>query len=188
MPKIRGSRLIKTVTKRVQGKLVQADGQQILWLHEQSPGKEAANLLFLRFAFILRGVETHVFPSFLLDDWGSEVRSLKLYQWVREFGEQFPRAEVFGMTLGGVETQFFLRDIEMYAKFPCYAYEDRQTSVFEGAQLDAILLPNEGVTKPQKIKRPSGIKRPLRSANVQWWQIPTTDFSFDVSLLSSQSE
>ena len=180
--------MIKTVMKRVQGKLWQARERVALLLQEQSPEKEGASLLFLRFAFVLRGTETHVFPSFLLDDWGAEVRSLKLYRWVREFGEQFPRAEVFGVTQGGVETQFFLRDIELYAKLPCYVYERKGTPIFEGVLLDTVLLPTEGIMVPKRIKRPLSIKRPLRSARVNWWEIPETDQMFDFSLLSSQPE
>ncbi|MEM7114247.1 MAG: hypothetical protein AAF614_17565 [Chloroflexota bacterium] len=180
--------MTKTVTKRVQGELWQKNGQSVLRLQEQSPEKTADNLLFLRFAFVLRSTRAHVFPSFLLDDWGAEVRSLKLYRWVREFGEQFPRAEVFGVTQGGGEIQFFLRDIELYAKLPCYAYPDLTTHVFEGALLAGVLLPTEGLAEPQQLKRPLAIKRPLRSTNVQWWQIPTAAAAFDFSLLKRQED
>lgn len=178
--------MIKAVTQRVQGQLWQEGETAVLRLLDAAPSKETTDdSLFLRYPFVLRGTEALVFPAFLLDDWGNEVRTLKLYEWVREFGEQFPRAELFGFSQFGEEAQVFLRDIELYAKLPCYVYAERSLAVERGAVLRGVLLPTAGATTVEKVKRPSLLKRPLRSAKLSWWQLPENAASFDFSLLDA---
>lgn len=162
---------MKAVKQRVQGEILAANGRYALLLRNTSPERDAAPLIYLRFAFITLGVEEHIFPSFLLDDWGSEIKSLELYDWIDEFAPQFPRAELFGFEENGQETQLFLRELEQYNKWPCYAYRTVETAVSDGLLVEAILLPDASVTEPVKIKRPSWVKRPLHRAQVQWWQV-----------------
>lgn len=172
------------VMQRVQGAVWREGETAVLHLLSDTPSKETtSNILFLGYPLVQRGSEALFFPAFLLDDWGNEVRSLKLYEWIREFGEQFPRAELFGLTEFGQETQLFLRDIELYAKLPCYAFAGRQADVRTGVLLSGVAVPTEGATEMGKIKRPLEAKRPLRSAKLTWWQIPPHTTQFDFTLL-----
>lgn len=180
--------MVKAVGQRVSGKLLAedeagGDGRFALLLTNPQPEPDAADTLILRFAFVIMGTEVPLFPSFLIDDWGGEVRGLRLYEWVRENGNHFPRAEIFGFDQQGVREQYFVRELELYAKLPVYAYLERETPLTEGKLLSAILLPEAAAKMPEKIKRPSQLKRPLASARVSWWQVPSTMTNFDFSLL-----
>lgn len=165
---------MKAVNLQVQGKILAANGRYALLLQQPNPEPTAGPVIYLRLAFITQGIEEHIFPAFLLDDWGSEIKSLALYDWVDEFAPQFPRAELFGFDQSGQETQLFLRELEQYSKWPCYAYPAADTAVAQGRLIEAILLPDADAAEPSKIKRPSWIERPLRRAQVQWWQVPPT--------------
>ena len=99
---------------------------------------------FLRTAYLRRGTEQPIFPAFLLDDWGSEIRKLELYRWVAEFGDQFPRAELFGFDANGLETQQFLRDLEIHLPLPLFATAERAASVTAAQRLTEIVRPGEG--------------------------------------------
>lgn len=181
----------KAVGQRVSGQLLEEAGENgrlALLLMDPKPEPDAADLLIMRFAFVLMGTEAHLFPSVLIDDWGSEVRGLALYEWVRENGNHFPRAEIFGFDRHGGSAQYFVRELELYAKLPAYVFPDRNTSLAEGKLLSAILLPDASVSAPTKIKRPSQLKRPFASARVTWWQVPTTLTQFDFSQLSKSQE
>lgn len=169
---------MRAIRQRVQGEVWQANGRSALLLRDPAPGKDAADLLYLHYALVTLGREELIFPALLVDDWGAEVRGLKLYRWVREHGNEFPRATIFGFEADGRETQVFLRELELYVTLPVYA------AAAAGIRLDAILLPEEGVAAPEKVKRPSALERPLRSARVQWWRIPPETSSFDFSLLA----
>jgi hypothetical protein len=180
--------MAKAVGQHIGGRLLreneaEADGRFALFLTNPEPESGAVDTLFVRYALILMGTEHHLFPSFLIDDWGSEVRGLALYDWVQENGNQFPRAEIFAFNQHGVSVQYFLRELELYAKLPAYVYPERKTPLEEGKLLSAILLPDAAVMVPEKIKRPSQLKRPLASARVFWWKVPTTLTRFDFSLL-----
>lgn len=125
--------------------------------------------LFLRFAFIVQGTEKLVFPALVLDDWGRERKALALYRWVYEEGQRFPRAEVFGFTRSGRKTQIFLRDLEIFFKYPCYLYPGRDTPVGDGLRLDVIFLPAaEKLAAPVERDIPADLKWPLRHAAVTW--------------------
>ena len=165
---------MKTVIKRVAGKILARDGITALTLHSDKPNPESNDLLYLRFAFVTRGMGDHIFPSFILDDWGREIRGLKLYEWVRENGERFPRGEIFGYEQDGRETQCFLRELELYARLPTYAYKNVEQPVTTGSLLNAVLLPEESAIVPYQVSKPVEVMRPLRSALVSWWRVPLT--------------
>lgn len=180
--------MAKAVAQRVSGRLlweneVKRNGRSALLLTNPKPEADAVDLLFLRFAFVVMGTEAPLFPSFLIDDWGGEVRGTAVYQWVKENGNQFPRAEIFGFDGQGNEVQRFVRELELYAKPPCTAYPDRETPLAKGTPVHAILLPEAGIAEPVKIKRPLNLKRPLSAARVTWWQVPPALSVFDFSLL-----
>ncbi|MCB8943717.1 MAG: hypothetical protein H6658_08170 [Ardenticatenaceae bacterium] len=171
---------MNVVTQRVQGKLLMENGRSALLLLNLDPTDEqTADSLYLRFAFILQGVETPIFPAELLDDWGNPVKKWAMYEWVAEYGDEFPRAEIFGLDGSGRETQCFLRDLETAERVHCYAYPDKRTPIAEGVRVEAVLLPTAGVGERVKTKRPLEGKRPFINAKLIWWQVPpiTTHFN-----------
>lgn len=179
---------MRAARQRIQGKLLQENGRFALLLTNPKPDRDADDLHYLGFALVTLGREEHIFPSFLLDDWGNEIKGVKLFRWIRENGNEFPRAEIFGYEKDGSETQVFARALELYVTLPCYVYNSRTALVTEGSLLSAILLPDASVTEAQRIKRPSSdaMKRPLRSARVQWWQVPPGTTAFDFDLLKEK--
>ncbi|MEJ2747503.1 MAG: hypothetical protein P8183_06300, partial [Anaerolineae bacterium] len=134
---------MKAVKLRVQGQILPANGRFALLLHHLTPKPDAPQLVYLRLAFTTLEVEQPIFPGFVLDDWGNEIKSLALYTWFEEFASRFPRAELFGFDAQGRETQLFLRELEQYSKWPCYAYPAADTAVSDGVRIEAILLPVE---------------------------------------------
>ena len=131
-----------------------------LTLINATPTEETAVSLHLLFPFITRGDEIHIFPVSLLDDWGTEIRGLQLYEWVRENGEQFPRAELFGMDKNGRSTQEFLRGLEIYFRFPCYLHPADSPLHIGNIPIKTIILPANTERK--------NLPYPLRRANVTW--------------------
>lgn len=179
---------MRAVRQRVAGELLLQDKKNALILRELKPPAGAENLLYLRYALITKGPGDHIFPTFILDDWGKEIGSLKLYRWVRENGEQFPRGEIFGFERDGRDTQAFLREMELYARLPCYAYQSEEQPVEEGHLLTAILLPDAQSTTIERIKRPADLKIPLRSARVTWWKCPEQTRDFDLQALDAKPD
>ena len=174
---------MRAVRQRVSGELLLQDKKNALVLQQQKPLKESENLIYLRYALVTRGPGDHIFPAFVLDDWGKELGGQRLYQWIRENGDRFPRAEIFGFEQDGRETQAFLRGMELYARYPCYAYEADNLAVTEGHLLFAILLKDASVATPKQIKRPEELKLPLRAARVTWWLVPEGATDIDLNHL-----
>ena len=176
---------MKAARQRIQGKLLQENGRFALLLTNPKPDQDADDLLYVGYALVTLGREDPIFPSFVLDDWGNEIRGVKLFEWIRENGNEFPRAEIFGFEKDGSETQVFARALELYVALPCTVYDSRTAPVTEGHLLKVILLPDASVTAPQRIERPSSdmLERPLRSARVQWWLVPPATTAFDFNLL-----
>ncbi len=162
---------MKTILQRIRGRLLRHDGRYALLLLDTNPDIDEQDLLYLRYAFVTQGVEAHILPTFILDDWGGEIKTLELYDWFHEFAAHFPRAELFGWDKLGAETQIFLRELEQYSQLFCYAYPEPDTPLPDGLLVEAILLPDETAQEPVKIKRPSTLERPLRSARVTWWHV-----------------
>ena len=162
---------MRAIKQHVHGTLLVEGGNCALLLEDAEPTSEAANSLYLRFALVTLGAERPILPASILDDWGGEIRGLELYEWLREFGDQFPRAELFGFDLKGRETQFFLRELELVGRLLCYAYPAQNAPLIDGAPVGTILIPDPSVSDPRRIKRPPKIRRPLRSAKVTWWLV-----------------
>lgn len=144
---------------------------------------EIGGEIFLSYALTTQGPGHQVLPSVLLDDWGNEVGNLGLYRWIRENGLRFPRAEIFGLDPAGSEVQYFLRDLELMAKFPAYVFEDEGASATVGTLIKACLIPEETTIAPQRVEPPEEVGFPLREADVQWWRVSPnhTDLGFLVS-------
>ena len=173
---------MKAAKQHIHGKLITENGRSALLLLNAEPETKTADSLYLRYAVVVRGPEDHVLPAILLDDWGKETRGLKIYEFLREHGDEFPRAEIFGFDMDGSETQLFVRSLELYSRLPAYAYTDVDAPLDAGVLLDAILLPDAETDRVVQVGKASemGVKRPLRSAQVSWWRVPpvTTTFNF----------
>lgn len=146
-------------------------------LRQDSAGSE--NLLFLTYAFITHGPEHHILPSVLLDDWGKEIGGLELYRWIEENGQMFPRAEVFGIDPSGGKTQYFLRDLELTAKYPLYAFSGKDVATDSAVFVRAVLLPDDKIDEPQRVAPPGDIAWPLRRAAVEWWRVNPRQSALD---------
>ncbi|MFL7839952.1 MAG: hypothetical protein ACK2T4_04120 [Candidatus Promineifilaceae bacterium] len=179
---------MRAVRQRVSGQLLLGDEKNALLLDQVKPAKDAQNLIYLRYALVTRGPGDHIFPGFVLDDWGKERRNLGLYEWILENGDRFPRAEIFGFEADGRETQAFLRAMENFARFPCYAYMIDDPGVTGGHLISAVLLPDAQVTEPGRIKRPADLELPLSNARVSWWAVPPGTADFDLSLLEREPD
>lgn len=166
---------MQAISFHVHGQLLADENQpeqQVLMLIDPHPETKTAVSLYLRFPFITLGPEEHIFPSYILDDWTNEIKGAEAYNWMVEHGDHFPRAEVFGFEKDGTETQCFVRGLEHYVKLPCYVYTSPKASVIDGVLIKKILLQENNIANPERIKRPKQLKRPLASARVQWWQMP----------------
>lgn len=170
---------MKLILQHVQGQLIEANGRHALLLTNATPEAPADTSLYLCFAVVVQGPEDHILPAVVKDDWGIEKRGLDVYAWLEEEGHRFPRTEIFGFDPDGTETQCFVRALELYARLPCYAYARKQTAVADGKLLTAVLLPDDTMTTPQKVKRPSHLPAPLPKAAVTWWSIPPDTETFD---------
>jgi hypothetical protein len=164
--------------------LLEGNGRHALLLKNSEPDAVAPDSLYLCFAVVVQGPDDPILPTQVLDDWGSERRDIKVYEWLEDEGHRFPRSEVFGYDVDGSEAQCFVRALELYVKMPCFVFATKKTPVVEGVRLQAILLPEPGLSRPEEIKRPSQFKRPLSKAKVSWWQVPAASTSFDFSLLN----
>lgn len=143
-------------------------GRAALFLTDDAPPA------VLRYAFIEKGIETPLFPAFILDDWGNTLKGRKMYRWFREYGDQFPRAEVFGRSPSGAETQRFLRELEIYARPHCFAFSADDAPLAAGIPVDAVLLPDANCHQPTRIRRPEDADALLRLARLKWWRAPAT--------------
>ena len=99
-----------------------------------------AKMVYLAYALVTQGPELRILPSMLLDDWGTEIGGLRLYQWIEDNGLRFPRAEVFGKDPGGNSVQYFLRDLEFFGKFPVYSFAADYAADATGVQLATGLI------------------------------------------------
>ncbi len=165
---------MRSIRQKIHGKLFIENGRAVVWRAEDETPVNGVTPehVYLRYALTIRGPEFLVFPALVLKDYGEEVRKLKLYDWLRDNGDYYPRSEVFGyLQSTGAETQHFVREIELHYKYPVFAYPSLETPLQDGVPLDAIVLTSDEAAGPTKIKRPPATKAPLRRATVKWWQI-----------------
>jgi hypothetical protein len=179
---------MRAVRQRVSGQLLVGVEKNALLLYQIKPSKDAQNLIYLRFALVTRGPGDKIFPAFVVDDWGKERSNLGLYEWILEKGDRFPRAEIFGFDPDGSETQVFLRAMEHFARFPCYAYTGSGFGVAGGTLVSVILLPDDQVTEPARIETPQEMALPLSHARVTWWSVPQGMTDFDAAFFESEPD
>jgi hypothetical protein len=159
--------VVKIITQSVPGTLV-VDGEKAALLLGDPEG---GALVFLAYALVTQGPEHQILPATLLDDWGNEIGDLELYHWIHENGPRFPRAEVFGYSPAGGQAQYFLRDLELFTKYPVYAFAGHDDSVNSGVLLRAILVPDTRQADAHPIDPPENVTPLLREARVAWWRV-----------------
>lgn len=126
----------------------------------------------LSYALVTQGPEHHILPSVMLDDWGNEIGGLRLYQWIADNGLRFPRAELFGVTPSGSPAQFFLRDMELLANYPVYAFDPTDQPKASGRLVNAVLIPDATAREPQRAEPPGSVAKLLRRGQLSWWRVP----------------
>ena len=176
---------MRSIRQKLPGVLFNEREQAAVWWQPPAEGATSTEHVVLRYGLTMRGTEQPFFPAFLLDDWGNEVRKLGLYQWLRENGDFYPRAELFGFDLQGNESQHFVREFELYYKYSCYAYPSIETPIENGVRVAHVLVTDEVQTELTRIKRPTTATTPLRRINAQWWSAPAATLAaFRISLIS----
>jgi hypothetical protein len=168
---------VKIIRQKILGRLevLEEQGTGVIWWPADAKPENHVRFepaIFLSFAFVILGLEEHVLPSLVLDDWGNEIKSLELYRWIREFGERFPRAELFGYGLDGEQRQHFLRDLELQAPFPCYAFATEDSPLAEALAVTDLLMTDPAESLLQQVDAPDEAEYPLCSAAVRWWSVP----------------
>lgn len=171
---------MRSIRQKVWGKLFVENGRAVLWrTNDETPvAGVTPDRIILRYALTIRGPEFLIFPAIVVMDYGEELRKLRIYDWLRDNGDYYPRSEVFGyLQSSGAETQHFLREIELHYKYPIFAYPSLETPLQDGIPLDKIVLTtddDDAPSSPIKTKRPTGTPSPLRRAVVEWWQMPAS--------------
>lgn len=125
---------------------------------------------FLRFALTEQDADRLILPDLLLDDWGHEINTLKLYGWIRDNGLLFPRAEVFGFDLQGGDRQYFLRDLDLMARYPCFGYTGPDSPLSDGLRIDHVVLIGPQEVEPESLSAPENIPWPMKNAALSWWR------------------
>ena len=157
---------MKAIKQKVNAVIVEDAQGSLVW-------DEAADPIYLRYAFVTLGPEEHILPSLLLDDWGNEIKGLALYEWVEENGLYFPRAEMFGFRPSGPKMQLFLRELDLVLKYRCYAYPTAETPLADGRLIESIYLLDNSVVEPTPTKRPLDVPRLLSKSAVRWFKSST---------------
>jgi hypothetical protein len=169
---------MKPIQQKLSGKLFVDGARSALWLALAEDGISAENYpiqpteLFARYALVQYGSEAPLFPAFLLDDWGNELKGAKLYSWLVRQGHLYPRSEIFGYDLYGRETQRFVKEIEIDDPCYCYINADRHASVAIGTLINTVVVANPASTTPVESQPPAIIGAPLRKVRATWYQIP----------------
>lgn len=174
---------MRVITEAVPGLIIQEDDRAAVRLSEPS---EDGPKVYLAFALVTLGPEEHVFPCLVLDDWGKEMTGLTALAWMADNGAAFPRAEIFAVGRAGDERQHFLREFELYSRYPVYALSSRKTPITEAVRIQAMVISDESVAEPTRIKRPADINGPLTRARLSWWRVPPSHRGLD--FLTAQQE
>lgn len=147
--------------------------------------------VYLRFALVEQSAGNLIFPELLMDDWGHELKSLDLYLWIRDNGIRFPRAEVFGYDGRGNNRQYFLRELDLLAKYPCFGSTRIETLAEDSMEIDTIVLAVDEPLPAESNPVIGAIDWPLRNAAVDWWRVDSrnaTDLSHSLLVEKSNNQ
>jgi hypothetical protein len=172
-----------TIRQQINGKLKNVGDQAVFWLDGRSEP------VYFCYTLMVRESDVELYPESLLDDWGHEIKSLDLYEWIQDNGHMFPRAEIFGFDKVGKRRQYFLRELDLMASYPSYAFESAQSPITNGVKVTAIFVPSPHITQPKRINCPPEIEEPMRNALVSWWQVPAdSEASVDLQAIVSTED
>ena len=166
------------VLSKVRAQLFKTDDRTAIILDEN------ATPIWISFAFVERETEELIFPESILDDWGRGIKSLAMYHWVSENGQQFPRAEIFGIRPSGIHVQRFLREIDLTARLPCFAKKNFVDPLESMTQVDMVLIRDETVDGARRITPPQHIPYPFIQVKADWWKIPSPDIEILETIFS----
>ncbi len=159
------------ILSKLRARLVMiADKHAILLEAEASP-------IWVSFAFVERESEELILPESLLDDWGREIKSFAVYQWIKENGQQFPRAEIFGYRSNGDRVQRFLREIDLTAAYRCFAKRRSEESLASMSLVELVLIQDETNGPIGRISPPHNLPYPLPQINADWWKVSGNDIA-----------
>ena len=152
------------IKELVHGKLVGEEDSLMLRLDDQDIGDR----VYLAYALVTQGPGHHVLPSVLLDDWGNEIEQMRLYEWIKDNGLLFPRAEIFGESPSGESVQCFLRDLELFGKYPVYVFAADDAPDSSGTLIRAITVVDHDPSSSKSTLPPEWVGGQLRNAQVEW--------------------
>ena len=170
------------VRQKIEGELLSLDVERRALI--VSPGEK---LVFLSFAFRVLVAEEYIIPESILDDWGHEITGLGLYDWVRQNGERFPRAEVFGYNLAGEVRQFFVRELDFLGRYLCLGWVDETNVIRDAFTIESILIADHSVDNVKPVSKPLLKSTPICYADVDWWLFNPTG-KLDLSKLSQRGQ
>ncbi len=151
------------IKELVHGRLIGEEDRPMLRLDREDSGDH----VYLAYALVTQGPGHHVLPSVLLDDWGNELERLRLFDWIKENGLRFPRAELFGKSPSGKSVQYFLRDLELFGQYPVYVFAADDAPDSSGTLLQTIVVADDESDSPETLP-PDWVGGRLRSAQVEW--------------------
>ena len=171
---------LKIPALRIWGKIIEEEVEErivrTVRVDKVLPGREEAippesDLLWLRFGFVFLGTEKPLIPSFVMDDRGNELKTLRLMEWVYEKGDLYPRAEIFGYELNRadewIETQVFLREIELSMRFYTWVIDDLKAPP-AGLSVHKLATFDDGQSAQAAEKRPSEWVLPLQRSRASF--------------------
>jgi hypothetical protein len=160
---------MSVLAQSIQGELHISDDHGVFHLDQSSPE------VCLRYALVELSTGALFFPELLLYDWGHEIITLDLYRLIKENGPHFTRAEVFGFDLEGSDRQYFLRELDLLSRYPCYGYVNVDAHLSEGIEVnDFVIAVNESI-QVQRFPDSGEIIWPMSNAAVRWWQVDSKD-------------
>ncbi|MEM7802682.1 MAG: hypothetical protein AAF633_26055 [Chloroflexota bacterium] len=129
---------------------------------------------FMRFAFVIQGIERPFLPAFAMDDWGTEIRKLSIYQWLFQDGDQYPRTEIFGFEQehngSWIQTQRFLREFELGLKYPTFAVTNKSGFPKREDTIDGIGIIDHEIDQVIRVSALKSWPMPLKRTSVSVWR------------------
>lgn len=167
----------------VKGRLLETDRYTALILDESAPP------MLLRLALAVIDDERYILPESLLDDWGHEIKGPGLYKWILDNGLHFPRAEIFGHYPDGEPVQYFLREIDLVTRYPCYVDHDMEAPPGTGKRIDVVLIRQYESEGCNKTEPPEDLPPIFKRGLVSWWAVAEPfDPDLDLSCLVDEQD
>ena len=166
----------KILEEQIDGKPLRTVRLDAILPKKDAPLPAGSDKLWLRFGFAFRGTEKPLIPSFVKDDTGNEEHRLRFLEWVYNDGDHYPRSEIFGYELdhnkNWVPMQCFIRELELSLRFFTWVVDDLKVGPGDGLRVHRFGVVKDGITEPQRIKRPDSWLLPLKRSQATCWALP----------------